>query len=85
MILHRSSAQSIAAKVVYEGPVSAPIAEGQQIGLLRVSMEGGDAREFPLFAGKAVKAIGPFGRMALAVKTLIGGAPTEGGDASAPQ
>jgi D-alanyl-D-alanine carboxypeptidase (penicillin-binding protein 5/6) len=85
MILSRSSAQSVAAKVIYEGPVSAPIAEGQQIGLLRVSTEGGDAREFPLYAGKSVKAIGPFGRMALAAKMLIGGRPAEGGDAFAPQ
>ena len=73
MILHRSQAQSVTAKVVYEGPVAAPIAEGQQIGYLRVATQAGDAREFPLYAGKAVKAIGPLGRIGLAVKALIGG------------
>lgn len=86
MILHRSQAQSVSAKIVYEGPVAAPIAEGQQIGYLRVSMESGDAREFPLYAGKAVKAIGPLGRVGLAIKALIGGAAApEGADASAAQ
>ncbi len=87
MILHRSQASSVSAKVVYEGPVAAPITEGQQIGYLRVSMEGGDAREFPLYAGKAVKSVGPLGRIGLAVKALMGGSSPapEGGDASAAQ
>ena len=86
MILHRSNAQSVAAKIVYEGPVEAPIAEGQQIGYLRISVADGDAREFPLFAGKSVKAIGPLGRIALGVRHLIGGPPQTGdGAASAAQ
>lgn len=84
MLLSRSSADSVAAKVVYEGPVAAPIAEGQQIGYLKVTVEDGDAREFPLYAGKSVKAIGPLGRIGLAARTLVMGKPAaEGGDASA--
>ncbi len=84
MILNRSAAKTVGAKVIYEGPVAAPIAEGQQIGYLRVDVEGGDAREFPLYAGKAVKAIGPFGRIALAAKSLVLGRPAaEGGDEAA--
>lgn len=86
MILHRSQAQTVTAKVVYDGPVAAPITEGQQIGYLRVSMEKGDAREFPLYAGKAVKAVGPLGRISLAVKALMGGnAAPEGADPAAAQ
>lgn len=86
MILARSSADSVAAKVVYEGPVAAPIAEGQQIGYLKIMVKGGDAREFPLYAGKTVKAIGLLGRIALAAKTLIAGNPAaESGEASAAQ
>ncbi len=86
MILHRSTASSVTTKVVYEGPVAAPIAEGQQIGYLRVSIEGGDPREFPLYAGKDIKAVGFLGRIGLAAKTLISGPPkAEGGDASAAQ
>lgn len=86
MILHRSAAQSISAKVIYEGPVAAPIAEGQQVGYLRVSLADGDAREFPLYAGKNVKAVGPLGRIGLAAKALLRGVSApEGGDASASQ
>lgn len=82
MILNRSAAETVAAKIVYEGPVAAPIAEGQQIGYLRVDVEGGDAREFPLYAGKRVRGLGPIGRIGLAAKSLImGGATAEGGDA----
>lgn len=86
MILARSSADSVAAKVVYEGPVAAPIAEGQQIGYLKIEVEDGDAREFPLYAGKTVKAVGPLGRIGLAVKSLIGGGSSvEGGETPAAQ
>jgi D-alanyl-D-alanine carboxypeptidase (penicillin-binding protein 5/6) len=70
MILHRSASDSLVAKVVYEGPVAAPIEKGQQIGYLKIAVDG-DAREFPLYAGKTVKAVGPIGRIALAAKTLI--------------
>lgn len=86
MILHRSAAEKVSAKIVYEGPVAAPIAEGQQIGYLRISAGDDNAREFPLYAGKSIKSVGPIGRIGLAVKSLIGGSPApEGGDASAPQ
>lgn len=71
LIVHRSSSDSINAKVVYEGPVPAPIAENQQIGYLRVELAGGDAREYPLFAGKAVKELGVFGKIGLAARTLL--------------
>ncbi len=72
MIISRADAASVAAKVIYEGPVEAPIEEGQQIGVLRISTGASDAREFPLYAGKAVKAIGPLGRIGLAAKALLG-------------
>ncbi|HBS35983.1 MAG TPA: D-alanyl-D-alanine carboxypeptidase, partial [Parvularcula sp.] len=48
MIISRADAASVSAKVIYEGPVEAPIEEGQQIGVLRISAGQGDAREFPL-------------------------------------
>lgn len=81
MIIERASAESVRARVVYDGPIAAPIAEGQQIGYLRISVEDGDAREFPLYAGKSVKPIGPIGRIGLAVKTLMTGpAAPEGAD-----
>jgi len=75
MILHRADANTVTAKVIYEGPVQAPISEGQQIGYLRISAGEGEAREFPLYAGADVKAVGLLGRIGLAAKHLIGGPP----------
>ncbi len=72
MIVSRADANRVTAKVLYEGPVEAPIEEGQQIGILRVSSGDAEAREFPLYAGKAVKSVGPVGRIGLAAKSLFG-------------
>lgn len=72
MIISRADAAAVSAKVIYEGPVEAPIEEGQQIGVLRITAGQGDAREFPLYAGKAVKSVGPLGRIGLAAKSLFG-------------
>lgn len=71
MILSRGDAANVKAIVLYDGPVSAPIDKGQQIGALRVEPGSGDAREYPLFAGNAVKEIGPIGMIGLAAKTLL--------------
>lgn len=71
MILHRGVDAETKAFVIYEGPVTAPIEEGQEIGLLRVEPASGDPREYPLYAGKAVKEIGPLGKIGLAAKTLL--------------
>lgn len=71
MIMHRSLTDAVKATIVYEGPVAAPIAENQQIGYLRVETGAGDAREYPLFAGRAVKETGIMGKIVLAAKTLL--------------
>jgi D-alanyl-D-alanine carboxypeptidase (penicillin-binding protein 5/6) len=85
-ILHRSVAKNVAATIVYQGPVKAPVAEGQEIGLLRVTSPGGDVREYPLYAGAAVKEIGVLGKIGLAARMLLApppkAAPAE--DAAAP-
>ncbi len=71
VILHRSLSEDVKATIVYEGPVKAPIAADQKIGFLRVTMPADDPREYPLFAGKAVKGMSLFGKIALAAKTLL--------------
>lgn len=71
MILHRSMLDDTKATVIYEGPVSAPVRENQQIGLLRVEVEGGQTKEFPLYAGRAVGETGVFGKIALGAKKLL--------------
>jgi D-alanyl-D-alanine carboxypeptidase (penicillin-binding protein 5/6) len=71
LILYRIAAEDVKATVVYEGPVAAPISDGQQIGYLRVEPAGADAREFPLYAGKAIKETGFFGKVMLAARVLL--------------
>lgn len=70
-MVHRSLMDMTRATVVYNGPVSAPINENQQIGFLRVEVEGGEAKEYPLFAGANVKEMGVFGKIGMAAKTLL--------------
>ena len=78
LIVHRSTLDSAAATVVYEGPVAAPIRENQQIGYLRVEVADGPSREYPLFAGREVRETGFFGKIGLAAKTLLAKPPGEG-------
>ena len=71
LIMHRLSLSGAKATVVYEGPIAAPIRENQQIGYLRVEVEGGTSREYPLYAGRAVGEMSVFGKIGLAAKTLL--------------
>lgn len=72
MIISRADAASLSAKVIYEGPVEAPIEKGQQIGVLRITQGSSEAREFPLYASEEVKAVGPLGRIGLAARAIFG-------------
>lgn len=83
LLLHRSAFDKATATVVYEGPVSAPIRQDQQIGYLRIAVEGGPDREYPLFASAAVKEAGVFGKIGLAAKKLLLKPPSDGGKAQA--
>jgi len=71
MILHRTMLDKTKATVVYEGPVAAPIRGNQQIGFLKVEVDGGEAKEFPLYAGRAVSEASFFGKIGLAAKKLL--------------
>jgi len=59
--------------VSYDGPVRAPIAEGQQIAMLTLSAPGKPDRSLPLFAGQSVERAGFFKNIYLGVSALIGG------------
>ena len=71
MTLHRSMLDRSKSTVIYQGPVEAPIRENQQIGLLRVEIDGGQVKEFPLYAGQAVKEVGVLGKIGFAAKKLL--------------
>jgi dTMP kinase len=58
-----SASGDITVKVVYNGPIKAPIAKGQEIAQLIVSTADTDPQIMPLVAGEAVAEAGFFGRL----------------------
>ena len=60
-------------KVVYDGPIPAPVADGSQLAQLEISAPGLEPRRVPLIAGEAVQAASMFGRMTSAIGYLIWG------------
>ncbi len=59
------------AKVVYDGPIKAPIKRGQPIATLVVSVPGMPATRIPLVAAEDVGPAGFFGRIGSAFRTLV--------------
>ncbi len=59
------------ATIVYQGPVAAPVKENQQVGYLRLEAPNGPVREYALYAGKAVKETGVWGKIGLAAHRLL--------------
>ncbi|AWN43408.1 D-alanyl-D-alanine carboxypeptidase family protein [Methylobacterium durans] len=54
LLLPRGSGERVTAKVVYQGPLSAPVEQGREIGRLRVMRGDTLALDQPLYAGEAV-------------------------------
>jgi len=70
--LPRTASGSISAKVVYDGPIKAPIAKGQQIARLIISTDDTGPQVMPLVAGEAVAEAGFFGRLWNGLKSFFG-------------
>lgn len=66
--------QDLTARIVYQGPIKAPIAEGQHIADLVVGAAGMPPQTMPLVAAAEVEEAGFFGRMWAGLKSLFGGA-----------
>jgi len=64
--------QGLSARIVYDGPVKAPIAQGQHIADLVVTTEGMPPQRTPLVAAQAVEEAGFFGRIWAGLKALLG-------------
>ena len=62
--------------VKYQGPVSTPIAKGQEIATLEVSAPGVETIQRPLYAGEEVGRLAFFGRIVSAISFIIFGAPS---------
>lgn len=62
----------ISVKVVYDGPIKAPIAKGQEIAHLVISTRDAGEQRMPLVAGEAVSDAGFFGRFWNGLKNFFG-------------
>jgi serine-type D-Ala-D-Ala carboxypeptidase (penicillin-binding protein 5/6) len=68
--LPKGSEEEIQAKAVFQGPVQAPIAAGQELGKLVITSSSGTT-EVPLIAGVAVERVGFFGHILATLKYLV--------------
>ena len=69
------SRASMKVTLSYDGPVQAPVAKGQRIGVLKVSAPDYPGAQVPVVAAANVPRAGIFGRMYLGLRTLILGPP----------
>jgi D-alanyl-D-alanine carboxypeptidase (penicillin-binding protein 5/6) len=60
--LPKGDAEKLRAEMLSQQPLVAPVAEGQRVGTLRVSLDGKPVAEYPLLALEAVGTAGIFGR-----------------------
>lgn len=67
-----SASGPIKGRIVYEGPIKAPIAKGQEVAHLVVDAGDGTAQSLPLVAGEAVSEAGFFGRLWTGFLSLFG-------------
>jgi serine-type D-Ala-D-Ala carboxypeptidase (penicillin-binding protein 5/6) len=70
--LPAGAAANVQVKVVYDGPIKAPIAQGQHVADLVVSTPDTPPQTMPLVAGEAVGKAGFFGRIWLGLTSLFG-------------
>jgi len=70
--LPQTASGNISVKVVYTGPIKAPIAKGQEIAQLVVSTPDTDAQIMPLVAGEEVTEAGLFRRLWNGLLSLFG-------------
>jgi D-alanyl-D-alanine carboxypeptidase (penicillin-binding protein 5/6) len=73
--LSRRARLDMKVKVIYDGPIPAPLEVGQQIATLVIAAPGEETIEVPLVAGAAIERLGFVGRITASIKYLIFGGP----------
>jgi D-alanyl-D-alanine carboxypeptidase (penicillin-binding protein 5/6) len=58
----KGQAEKLKAELLAQSPLVAPVAEGQQVGMLRVTLDGKSLGEYPVLALQPVPAAGMLGR-----------------------
>ncbi|MEM0928700.1 MAG: D-alanyl-D-alanine carboxypeptidase family protein [Pseudomonadota bacterium] len=68
---HKQILAGAEAELVYNGPLRAPIRAGEQVAVLRLTLPGEDAREYPLYTAERVRGLGFFEKIGLGFQALL--------------
>ena len=71
--LPHSGRDKMKVSVRMTNPIAAPIAKGQRLGTLVITVPGAKNREWPLVAGQEIKQLGFLGRIGAAIKHVLWG------------
>ncbi|AZU04059.1 serine-type D-Ala-D-Ala carboxypeptidase [Glycocaulis alkaliphilus] len=71
--MHRRERDRMRAEIVYDGPLTAPVAEGDEVARLVITMPDGRTREYPLEAASDVRRQGMVSRAMSALVNLVAG------------
>ena len=72
--LTRKARRKMQVKLVYDGPIAAPIEKGARIATLTIATPDAEPYEVPLVAGAAVGKLGPLSRIGAAIGYMVWGA-----------
>jgi len=70
-ILHKSQIQGAEAELSYEGPLRAPVIEGDRVAVLKLTVPGQPAREYPLYTAAPVEGLSFFEKVRLGLVSLL--------------
>lgn len=70
--LPRLGRESISFKAVYDAPIAAPVAAGQEVGVLEITVPGREARQVPLVAAADVGRMSAFARAPRVIGRWLG-------------
>ena len=73
LTIARNARHKMKVTVTFENPIPAPIAKGDPVAKLVLTVPGRDKLEVPLQAGAAVERLGLFGRLGTALKAILWG------------
>jgi len=71
--LHRRDRDEVRAELIYDGPLSAPVAAGAVVGRLEISLPDGRTQSVEVLTASDVRRKGVFGRIGTALSNLIRG------------
>lgn len=72
--IRKNRVNAVKMTAVYDKPVKAPVAQGQELGVIRIEIPDSEAVEVPLLAANSVDKVGVWGKIKSNLKYLLSGA-----------